>query len=694
MAIKVYTSDVSKLYVGTSAATKAYVGTTQVWGGSQPAHDYSQDYTTLNFSEAGTFKLSGNSIDYSTDDGSTWTTLASNTVSPTMAAGTKVRLRRTHTSGATGKIVTTGRYTLEGNSMSLVYGDNFTGQTSLSGHNLVFEQLFVNNSGLTSADNFILPATTLAEKCYKEIFMNCSRLATTPTLPATTMTQYCYQGMFRGCTNLTTAPVLSATTLANFCYYFMFYGCSSLTTAPALPATTLAANCYASMFNGCSSLTTAPVLSATTLASSCYSYMFYGCTSLQGAPDLPATTLASSCYSYMFNGCSSLTTAPVLSATTMAQQCYQGMFNSCSSLTSITAYFLTTPSAEYTDSWVDGVAAYGEFTRNENATWNVWGNNGVPLDWDCYPPMEPPAPAGDYFTITFQDYDYVYMSSNNECEYAYNGGEWTDTVEEMVHAGDTVMIRSLNSSGNIPQGVKDAIAWLAVDFEISGDIRSLGFGENFAQYDLTNTFGYAENLFSGNTHVINAYGLTLPDTVGYRCYAYMFSDCTNLVDIPEQLPATSLTYGCYEGMFSGCQSLMFLPNDLLPATDLTNASECYKYMFAGCTMLLDPMMELPATTLEMGCYSAMFYGCTSLAGAPELPATNIIYSCYENMFYGCTSLQYIKCLAEGDPDMGTGGWVTGVGSTGTFIKALNSNWYTGDNGIPTGWDVQIETPFE
>lgn len=102
------------------------------------------------------------------------------------------------------------------------------------------------------------------------------------------------------------APALPATTLAECCYRYMFYGCTSLTTAPELPATTLASSCYASMFYDCTSLTQAPELPATTLADDCYDGMFYGCTSLTQAPVLPATTLADFCYSYMFYYCTSL----------------------------------------------------------------------------------------------------------------------------------------------------------------------------------------------------------------------------------------------------------------------------------------------------------------------------------------------------------------------------------------------------
>ena len=86
--------------------------------------------------------------------------------------------------------------------MSLLYGDDFDGQISLSGKNYVFCRLFYNCKNVISASNLILPVTTLADKCYRF--------------------------MFDSCTNLTKAPKLPATTLANGCYYRMFYKCSKL----------------------------------------------------------------------------------------------------------------------------------------------------------------------------------------------------------------------------------------------------------------------------------------------------------------------------------------------------------------------------------------------------------------------------------------------------------------------------------
>ena len=86
----------------------------------------------------------------------------------------------------------------------------------------------------------------------------------------TDVPDFCYYNIFCNYedynTALTQAPVLPATTLADRCYDSMFLNCSSLTQAPALPATTLADRCYENMFNGCTSLTKAPELPAETLA--------------------------------------------------------------------------------------------------------------------------------------------------------------------------------------------------------------------------------------------------------------------------------------------------------------------------------------------------------------------------------------------------------------------------------------------
>ena len=167
--------------------------------------------------------------------------------------------------------------------------------------NARFFGLFDNCTVLTSAPD--LPATTLADNCYSNMFWRCSSLTTAPELPAKTLAKDCYSSMFGECTNLKSVPELPATTLANYCYYRMFYGCTSLTSAKKLPATTLADYCYSGMFQECTGLESAPELPAITLAPNCYSYMFNGCTSLSSvtmlAPSDQITNKRDCCYYWL-----------------------------------------------------------------------------------------------------------------------------------------------------------------------------------------------------------------------------------------------------------------------------------------------------------------------------------------------------------------------------------------------------------
>ena len=99
--------------------------------------------------------------------------------------------------------------------MSMLFGDNTIGVVSLNGKNYAFYELFYNCTNIVSVSEDFLPATTLANSCYRSMFYGCTSLTTAPALPATALTQYCYSYMFRDCTSLTTAPSLPATTLAN-----------------------------------------------------------------------------------------------------------------------------------------------------------------------------------------------------------------------------------------------------------------------------------------------------------------------------------------------------------------------------------------------------------------------------------------------------------------------------------------------
>ena len=81
--------------------------------------------------------------------------------------------------------------------------------------------------------------------------------------------------------------------------------------------------------------------------------------------------------------------------------------------------------------------------------------------------------------------------------------------------------------------------------------------------------------------------------------------------------------------------------------------------------------------------------CSSLETAPDLLAATLPDNAYYQLFYGCSNLNYVRCLATdiSATDCLTN-WMSGVPSTGTFVKQANSQWPEGTDGIPEGWTVE------
>ncbi len=136
--------------------------------------------------------------------------------------------------------------------MSLISGDSFVNADKLTTSYALYN-LFGDCSGLTSVGNLVLPATTLAERCYFYMFRNCTSLTVAPELPVTALTTYCYREMFQGCTGLVTAPELPATTLAASCYRNMFKDCTNLTSITCLATNISASYCTNNWVNGVAS---------------------------------------------------------------------------------------------------------------------------------------------------------------------------------------------------------------------------------------------------------------------------------------------------------------------------------------------------------------------------------------------------------------------------------------------------------
>ena len=372
----------------------------------------------------------------------------------------------------------------------------------------------------------------------------------------------------------------------------------------------------------------------------CYRNLFSGCTSLTTAPELPATTLGTACYYSMFNGCKSLVNGPSsigVSNTKMTYSACTFMFSGCTALTTAPELPATT------------LAPYcyrGMFFECTSLT---------------------TAPALPATTLS----SYCYYSMFNGCT-------------SLATAPSALPATSLSGAGYCYSNMFNRCTSLTTAPALPATTLS----------------GYCyQYMFQGCTALTTAPELPAT-TLSSHCYEYMFNGCTNLTTAPSTLPATTLSNYCCYYMFSGCTSLTTAP--ALPATNLSGASSCYQGMFGGCTSLTTAP-ALPATTLSSYCYYYMFNGCTSLTTAPELPATTLQNRCYYHMFGGCTSLttapnllsetlvidcysymfsgcskvNYIKAMFTTTPSASyTSNWVSGVKSTGTFVKNSAATWTT------------------
>lgn len=197
------------------------------------------------------------------------------------------------------------------------------------------------------------------------------------------------------------------------------------------------------------------------------------------------------------------------------------------------------------------------------------------------------------------------------------------------------------------------------------------------------TFAICENLISAPE--INC------TSIGSNGFASTFYNDTNLINVQKEIPEATLSFAAFYQTYYGCSALKTAPN--MKPTGFTGGN-VYKRTFMNCTSLINVQEELPATGLTTSCYESMYEGCSLLEKGPALPAYGLrnIYYCYRYMFRNCTNLKYIKCLKYYYLSDWTTNWVSGVGTNGIFVKRAFTEWGVtyGSSGVPTGWTVETE----
>ena len=647
-------------------------------------------------------------------------------------------------------------YEVYGNIMSLLYGDNFVGKTEFKNYNEynVFGYMFNGQKKLKNCKNLILPTNTLSKFCYCGMFSGCTALMEPPKLQAMILSNGCYQSMFRNCTSLKMTPELPAIELKSQCYEEMFYGCVSITTSPVLSASKLVDDCYSNMFRGCKKLNKITMLAEDITNIYCLNNWVNDVatsgtfvkhpnmdtdTLTIGVNGIPEGWVIEDCDYYdQYFTIHTLTNGGNLKIKSPFYKTY----NIIPSL--VTGYSFNEPfevlgtilvdsndTSDYgTHNCIgdkfyeygymmdpDGLenqlciykshyAFYPEEGVDTSDVFFYCGKENVGGDiYDKWRKAEKSVGGvlrWNYLNGDAEKYQYYYFLTkevtiekinNAAISYSLNGGNWivsNSDISLTINKNTEVRLKSIANT----YYRNGASIECTCDYEVYGNIMSLLYGDDFVgKTNMGKNEKVFDHLFYKSTTLKDAKNLILPATIlTDNCYESMFSGCTALMKAPE-LPATELKKFCYGGMFESCISLTKAPD--LPATTL--AKECYYAMFYGCSSLIYAPSSLPATTLYDTCYYKMFYGCSSLETSPDLPATILVKSCYAEMFKNCIKLEYIKMLSTDTTAAGClTNWVSGVSSTGTFVKyyGMNSLPENSNNGIPSGWIIKDGWPQE
>lgn len=324
--------------------------------------------------------------------------------------------------------------------VNLVYGPKIPYLTKLGRYSMY--QTFSGCSKLEKIDDIHI--NEVSEYSCLETFKDCSSLISFANFDITSQVPIsAFKSMFEGCTSLKYCWFKISGDITGYeACMRTFYGCSSLVNTVTVTLTVednpikllspnIFKNCYYQMFEGCSSLDVFGTIAAERMQTYACAYMFKDCASLVQAPILIATTLDLSCYLSMFENCVSLEKAPILPALSLngANHCYWYMFRGCDKLNYIKALFLDNiedveggSPTEYTQSWVEGVAEYGTFEQNEDATWFQTGVNAIPEKWVTSGAQGRVGKILDiestYTTVT------ITADNDDRIYYRVNGGDW------------------------------------------------------------------------------------------------------------------------------------------------------------------------------------------------------------------------------------------------------------------------------
>ena len=697
-----------------------------------PEHDYSQDYLTFRVLSGGTIAWNSlgsgqaKTIQYSLNNGE-WTTItASTSTTISVSAGDVVRFKGTNTSYAgsnanySGFDGGTATFNIEGNIMSLVYGDNFIGNTGLTG-TYNFCSLF-KNSNVISAENLILPATTLTAHCYRALFAQCYLLEEAPELPATTLADSCYRYMFQDAA-ITTAPDLLATTLLDHSYEGMFNRCSNLNYIKCL-ATDISAT----------SATTAWTQAVSTTGTFVKDANAEWPTGVSGIPTrwtvideglanptvscdglyitLECTTQGASIY-YRLNesGTYSAYTTPISITADTVVEAYSQLGSDTSSIVKENCIYddgITEPTiycdGEYITLSCDTGGASIYYRLNQQGTFTQYseaivitadticeayseidGRRSETVTANCEYDDSLKAPRiecnGIEVTITCNTVGAdIYYRLNEEGTYSAYTAAIAITADTIVEAYSEL---GVETSQTVSQNcIYDPTHDYSLDYLT---LRARTDGKLYwrANGGVTKSISYSLNDGAWTTITSNAtpptISVTTGDVVRFKgtntSYATSKSGYTGFGY--GELTANTFDADAAEVDVEGNIMSLVYGDNFVGNTGLTGIYN-FCSLFKKLKVVSAENLVLPAMTLTNYCYRAMFSWCTELVVAPALPATTLKQGCYWYMFESCAITTAPDLPAETLVAECYGNMFTSCASL-NYIKCMAVSGFTANN---------------
>ena len=592
-----------------------------------------------------------------------------------------------------------------GNIMSLISSADYANLKKLT-EIRTFMMLFSSNTHIKihPKNTLELPATTLTDLCYNQMFYGCTGLTKAPELPATTLTYRCYNLMFYGCKNLSSVTCLATDISASSCTSSWLSGVSStgtftkvagvewptgsngipegwlvieetpededmLSTPLTLEAIkpgsitfdNKAAGPVTYRVNGGETWTIESGMQGSISVNAHDQVAFYGDNQSYGYYDNTTYSVSNSlisctsdCYIYG-NIMSLISSTDFANAKTLdGNYTFNSLFKDNTQLKNHPTKTLELPAT---------TLAYGCYEAMFKGCWQLTEAPGLPattLTNLCYSQMFSgctaltKAPALPAMTLTASCYNGMFSGctrlrsvtclatniSANNCTTGWLKGVWYSGTFNKA-AG----VKWPTGESGIPNG------WTVIEETPENEgmlstpltLEVIEPGKITFDNKAEGPVTYRVNGSEGQIIEKGTKGsiiVNAGDKVAFYGNNGTYTRFINGRYFDSQISCTS---DCY--IYGNIMSLISSTNFANAKT--LNGNYSFSSLFKDNTKVKNhptKTLELPATTLAYGCYYSMFYGCTNLTEVPALPATTLAESCYEGMFYRCTGLTEVPVL--------------------------------------------------